>query len=165
MRIQTFIKTERILEFFLIFLTAYQQHSERISRYFHQQTLTLTSLQMALQLLQRDHYRTKQRDRHHLYLLRKPRSVWNKGGKTDDWWVKLRDGVKPEEQWHLNLRLQKTQFYRLLSELAPHMDVGNDCPNYRAIPADKKLALTLYYLAHTGCLLLTANAFGVDLNN
>ena len=42
------------------------------------------------------------------------------------------------------------------------MDVGNYCPNYRAIPADKKIALTLYYLAHTGCLLLMTNVFGMD---
>ena len=36
-------------------------------------------------------------------------------------------------------------------------------PNYRALTAEKKLAITLYYLKDTGSLAMTANSFGIAI--
>ena len=58
--------------------------------------------------------------------------------------------------------MNKHQFGRLLHEIGPHIETAANCPNYRAIPTRKKLALTLYYLADTVSLVQTANTFGVD---
>ena len=120
------------------------------------------AMMLAHLALQRDHSRRDRRYRQHIRNNRLPRSIWNKRGKTDDWWVKLRDGEKPAEDWVINLRMTKQQFYKLLEQISPHIATGANCPNYRALPPCKKLAMTIYYLADTGSLVRTANTFGVD---
>ena len=45
--------------------------------------------------------------------------------------------------------------------MKPFLDPKPNCPNYRFLLSEKKLAITLYYLKDTGSLWMTANTFGI----
>ena len=47
----------------------------------------------------------------------------------------------------------------LVAELRPYIS-----PNHRALSAEKKVAVALYFLKDTGSLRVTANSFGIALN-
>ena len=49
----------------------------------------------------------------------------------------------------------------LVEELRPFISADPRSPNRTALTAEKKLALTLYYLQDMGSLSMTANSFGV----
>ena len=97
-------------------------------------------------------------------LLRKPRSIWYQNGRTGQWWVNMINNRLSEEEWKKNFRLSRTQFFSLLEELHPHITPKPNSPNHRALAADKKLAITLYYLKDTGSLRMTANTFGIHIS-
>ena len=52
----------------------------------------------------------------------------------------------------------------MTDELEPYISPSLLSPNHRVLNADKKLALTLYYLKDTGSLIMTANNIGVAIN-
>ena len=52
-------------------------------------------------------------------------------------------------------------FFEILDEVKPLLDPKPNCPNYRFLLSEKKLAITLYYLKDTGSLWMTANTFGI----
>ena len=52
--------------------------------------------------------------------------------------------------------MSRDQFYNLVKELNPFITPNPLSPNRRALPADKKLAITLYYLKDTVSLPMTA---------
>ena len=58
-------------------------------------------------------------------------------------------------------RRSKECFFEILDEVKPLLDPKANCPNYRFLSAEKKLAVTLYYLKDTGSLWMTANIFGI----
>ena len=60
--------------------------------------------------------------------------------------------------------MSRDQFYNLVKELNPFITPNPLSPNRRALSADKKLAITLYYLKDTRSLPMTANTFGVAAN-
>ena len=60
--------------------------------------------------------------------------------------------------------MTRESFMSLLVVLNPFISPNPSSPNYRAINAEKKLALTLYFLKDTGSLGMTANTFGVAIN-
>ena len=95
--------------------------------------------------------------------LEKKRSCWYKSGRTDLWWENILTGVAPTECWKFFFRMSKDSFNKLLSELRPYICPNPLTPNYRALSAEKKLAVTLYYLKDTGSLGMTANAFGIAI--
>ena len=66
-------------------------------------------------------------------------------------------GMVAEENWKKNFRMTQEMFYELVEELRPYISPDNSTPNYRALSADKKVAITLYYLKDTGSLIMTAN--------
>ena len=72
--------------------------------------------------------------------------------------------ISPLEFWKKNLRLTRNQFFSLTNELEPYISPSLLSPNHRVLNADKKLALTLYYLKDTGSLIMTANNIGVAIN-
>ncbi len=74
------------------------------------------------------------------------------------------NGIAPEEHWKKNFRMPRESFMDLLAELNPYISPNLSSPNYRALSAEKKLALTLYFLKDTGSLGMTANTFGVAIN-
>lgn len=51
----------------------------------------------------------------------------------------------------------------LLAELKPYVTPDYRSPNYCALIAEKKLAVTLYYLKDTESLSMTANTFGLAI--
>ena len=57
--------------------------------------------------------------------------------------------------------MSKECFFEILDEVKPLLDPKPNCPNYRFLSAEKKLAITLYYLKDTGTLWMTANTFGI----
>lgn len=94
-------------------------------------------------------------------LQRKKRTLWFRPGRTDSWWQKMLRGEAPEDSWKKNLRLTREEFYDLVEQLRPYVSTNFSSPNYRALPVEKKVAVTLYYLKDTGSLNMTANAFGL----
>ena len=54
-------------------------------------------------------------------------------------------------------------FMSVLDELLPFLTPKPNSPNHRALSAEKKLSMTLYYLKDTGSLNMTANSFGVAI--
>ncbi|CAB4035871.1 Hypothetical predicted protein, partial [Paramuricea clavata] len=83
---------------------------------------------------------------------------------TEEWWQNMISGEAPEETWKNNFRLPREVFMEFAEELRPYISPNLSSPNYRALSAEKKLALTLYYLKDTGSLVMTANTFGIAIN-
>ena len=44
----------------------------------------------------------------------------------------------------------KKMFFEVLDEVKPLMDPKPNSPNYKFLSAEKKVAITLYYLKYTG---------------
>lgn len=53
----------------------------------------------------------------------------------------------------------------LVSELRPYISPNPKSPNHRALSAEKKVAVALYFLKDTGSLRMTANSFGIAVNS
>ena len=97
------------------------------------------------------------------HLLRKPRSVRVALESTDGWWNNVKRDL-PNTWWKINFRMSKEFFFfffEILDEVKPLLDPKPNCPNYRFLLSEKKLAITLYYLKDTGSLWMTANTFGI----
>ena len=60
--------------------------------------------------------------------------------------------------------MSKEEFKELVQELSPFISTDPKSPNFTALNAEKKVAITLYYLKDTGSLCMTANTFGVAIN-
>ena len=90
----------------------------------------------------------------------KARAYWKIPGRTDQWWINLSQG-QLEDEWQANLRMTRAVFMTLVEELRPFISPDLRSPNRTALTAEKKLALTLYYLKDMGSLSMTANSFGV----
>ena len=73
-------------------------------------------------------------------------------------------GVTPQEFSKSNLRLGEVSFFDLVSEHRPCIPRNPNSPNRRALCANKKIAITLYYLKEYGTLSMTANSFGIATN-
>ncbi|XP_057290131.1 putative nuclease HARBI1 [Hydractinia symbiolongicarpus] len=72
--------------------------------------------------------------------------------------------VLPEEDWKKNFRMTKAMFTDLVDQIRIWITPDNTSPNYRALSAEKKVAVTLYYLKDTGSLSMTANTFGLHIS-
>ena len=95
---------------------------------------------------------------------RKKTNCWFKPGRTDIWWQNFVSGVTPDEFWKKNFRLDRHSFLEPLNVIGLHSSPDLTTPNKRALHADKKLAITLYFLKDTGSLNMTANTFGIPIN-
>ena len=78
------------------------------------------------------------------------------------WWKNL-SGKLSGDEWQRNFRLTRAAFFKLEKDLRPFISPDPSTPNYRAMSAAKKLAITLYYLKDTGSLRMTANTFGIHV--
>ncbi len=114
-------------------------------------------------LRKQSYWRRKCKKLRQRYLRRKERSCWHKPGRTDLWWENILNGLSPEESWRKNFRMSKDDFMELVTELRPYIAPKPGSPNYRSFTAEKKLAITLYYLKDTGSLIMTANSFGAAI--
>ena len=97
-------------------------------------------------------------------LNKKKRTSWYKDGRTDLWWKYFVSGVTPKEFWKKNFRLEEASFFDLASHLRPYISPNPNLPNRRAICANKKVAITLYFLKDYGTVSITANSFGIATN-
>ena len=70
-------------------------------------------------------------------------------------------GVTPKEFWKKNFRLEEASFFDLVSHLRPYKSLNPNSPNRRAIYADKKVAVTWYYLKSCRTLSMTDTSFGI----
>ena len=59
------------------------------------------------------------------------------------------------------LSINKIKKYELVDVLRPYISPRDPSPNFRALDADKKLAVCLYYLKYTGSIWMAANTFGI----
>lgn len=94
---------------------------------------------------------------------KKRRSTWRQNGRTESWWAKLLSNEMPLDTWKKNFRMSREEFKKLADELRPFISPDLSSPNYMALSAEKKLAMTLYFLKDTGSMAMTANTFGVAL--
>ena len=87
--------------------------------------------------------------------IRRKRHKWVNPGRTDPWWINLKKGVLGEEEWHLNLRMNRDHFMQLVERLRPFLQ--HDPCNFRsdALSVEKKVAVTLYYLKDQGSYRMT----------
>ena len=72
--------------------------------------------------------------------------------------------IYPLELWKKNLHLTRNQFFNLTNELQRYISLSLLSSKHRALNADKKLTLTLYYFEDIWSLIMTANNFGVAIN-
>ena len=94
---------------------------------------------------------------------RKQRELWRQDGRTESWWAKLQAGEMPAETWKKNFRMTRKEFEAITNELRPYISPDPLSPNHMALSAEKKLAMTLYFLKDTGSLSMAANTFGMAL--
>ena len=94
-------------------------------------------------------------------LLRQPRTFWYEKTRTEQWWLNMIGEEASESSWKKNFRMTKDSFMALLEKISPLISPRPNSPNYRLLSAEKKLAVTLYYLKDTGSLWMTANTFGL----
>ena len=93
--------------------------------------------------------------------IRKKRSVWYKGGRTEQWWLNMYYLPCDDFEWRKNFRMTKENFDKLCDELRPFISPNANSPNHRALTLHKKIAIVLYFLKDTGSIWVTANTFGV----
>ena len=117
----------------------------------------------AMQARKRTRYLERLKKLKQRTLRRKRRERWYNPGGTDDWWKRMINGETLEDTWRKNFRLSREEFMVLLAELKPYVAPDYTSPNYRALSAEKKLAVTLYYLKDTGSLSMTAITFGLAI--
>ena len=86
------------------------------------------------------------------------------GFHLDDvkWWLNLVTGVTTNTGRKKCQGLVFTNLYKTSNE--PFISPNLLSINIRVITAEKKLAITLYYLKDTGSFTITANSFGVATN-
>ena len=73
-----------------------------------------------------------------------------------DWVRRPRDLLEKKFSYDKRVR-----FLELAADIHPVISHKPNCPNYRYLTTEKKLAITLYYLKYTSSLWMTANTFGI----
>ena len=92
--------------------------------------------------------------------MRKNTSFWVSPGRCEQWWLNLVTGVTINE-WKKNFRMSRTSFYELVQDIQPFISPNLLSINLRIITAEKKLAITLYYLKDTGSFTMATNTVGL----
>lgn len=70
-------------------------------------------------------------------------------------------GIVVAEEWKVNFRMSRVNFYKLCDELRPYIE--RQVTVMRSpVEVERQVALTLYYLSDEGRLRKTANAFGLS---
>ena len=97
-------------------------------------------------------------------LHRRNKVCWALPGQTEQLWLNLTTGLTHCESWKIFFRMTRSQFYQLVDEIRPFITPNLLSPNYRAITAERNVALSLYYLKDTGSLTITASTLRVASN-
>ena len=88
------------------------------------------------------------------------RMYWMKPHSDD--WFQTADNHFTQEQWYENFRVTKDAFTIILNEIEGEISKQDTAMRRKAVPARKKLAMILYYLASTAEHRTIANLFGVS---
>ena len=145
----------------VLFSLILKLHSITITWKFNEKRLQ--DLTTAMNLRKRNIYLRKLRRIRQCRLFRKKRSCWNTPGCTEEWWLNMINGESPPGRWKKNFRMSRDLFMSVLDEFRPFLTPKPNSHNHRALTADKKLAMTLYYLKDTRSLNMTADSFGVAI--
>lgn len=78
-------------------------------------------------------------------------------------WFDMVEELFTEEQWYSNFRVTKGTFTYILQEIQGYIS-RQDTLMRRAVTAERRLALTLYFLASTAEYRTIANLFGVSVS-
>ena len=76
-------------------------------------------------------------------------------------WFEIALTELPQKEWYANFRVSKDTFNYILSEIAADIS-RKDTKLRKAISAEKRLAITLYYICSTSEYRTVANLFGVS---
>lgn len=76
-------------------------------------------------------------------------------------WYDLVTVLFSDEHWYQNFRVTRATFTFILEEIREHIS-RRDTTMRKSIPAERRLALTLYYLASTAEYRTIAHLFGVS---
>ena len=79
-------------------------------------------------------------------LRRNKRRFWFSPGRTEKWWMAMKNGADLGESWKKNFRLSRPQFANVVKELRVWIAPDPRSLNFRALTPEKKVAITLYYL-------------------
>ena len=93
---------------------------------------------------------------------RKPavRKYWVRPGKDRYWWENFASRKVAEEEWRENFRMSREMFQVLCAELYLYT-FKNDTRFWNAVPVDKQVAATLYYLSDECRMRKVVNLFGI----
>ena len=94
-------------------------------------------------------------DRGNLEHLGRNQVVLTDGGLT------FGKGIFPKMNGNITFVCLGEVFMKLVEELRPFISPDPRSPNRTAVSAERKLALTLYFLKDTGSIRMAANAFGI----
>ena len=99
--------------------------------------------------------RDKRRTRRKIKLVKRKNLNKKKNLQIQSWsdrlmWEYFVSVVKPKEFCKKNFRLEEALFFDLVSNIRPYISPIPNSPNKRALCADKKVAMTLYYLKDCG---------------
>ena len=112
-------------------------------------------------LLSVDHNRAVRRYHSTRRILVAQRRHWVNPGRTSEWWDNLWSGRMLDEDWKMNLRMNKELFLKLVEELKVDLEPNPEAIRDDVLLPEKKVAIALYYLKDQGSLLMTCNTFGV----
>ena len=88
-----------------------------------------------------------------------PRSIWIKP-RSQSFWYETMPNYWDEEDWIKNMRMSNDAFNSLCNTLRPHIS-KEDAKFRKCMPAEIKLAVTLYYWSRTSDYRTIANLFGL----
>ena len=97
-----------------------------------------------------------------LFRLDSKHGIWKLPCRTEDWWQKLLSVDTTEQEWCSYLRMNNPIFMLLVDMIRE--EVAPDSRSFRSVTvtAEKKVAMTLYYLKDQSSFRQTGNTFGVS---
>lgn len=87
------------------------------------------------------------------------REVW-RHPQSSDWWEHVVLATFDDDRWRANFRMRRRTFERLCDRLAPRI-VRQDTPLRRPVPVEKRVAVTLWWLATGSGYRTVAHLFGM----
>ena len=93
---------------------------------------------------------------------RKQRRMWKKAHRTDEFWQMMWNGEVEDEDWKSNFRMGKADFMELVEMVREKLTINPEAVRNDCLSAEKRVAMTLYYLSDLGTYKMTCNAFGVS---
>ena len=88
--------------------------------------------------------------------------LWVAPGRLSECWQNMIGSVVIDEEFKANFRLDRESFDLLVDKLKPRIAQDTRLFRVNSLNAAKTVAVTLYYLKHSGSLRMVANKFGIS---